>query len=287
MIVDFHTHFGRGGDEQAFLNAMDKHGVDIAVVSPILRTAQENVEEINTVVYELVQRHPDRFVGFACVAADQEKAPELLERYIREWGFRGIKIHPAIQNIFPSDPRLAPLIHKTIELDVPILFHTGGMMRPSARLRACDPLEIDELALTFPQAKIVMAHGDPLGWYPYVAAKHANVYMDTVIPFPDWVELIPGVGERMLENMAFGFGNYRDPKTDQPLLNPDDYDNLELLQELGSRKVIYGSDGGGKHSDFWFRRHISAVRSLQISEESQANILGENAARLLKIEVDR
>ena len=283
MIIDFHTHFGQGSDETAFLQAMDRHGIDMAVVSPILRTAEENVEEINRVVYDLVRRRRDRFLGFASILADLERAPELLQRYVEEWDFKGIKIHPAIQNIFPSDPRLSPLVRKAIELDVPILFHTGGMMRPSARLRACDPLEIDELALTFPQAKIVMAHADPLGWYPYIAAKHAHVYMDTVMPFPDWVELIPGVGEKMLEHMSFGYGYYQDVNTGRPVLSEDDYGNLEYRRELGSRKVIYGSDGGGNQSDFWFSMHLKAVRSLQIPERARNNILGENAAQLLKL----
>lgn len=283
MVVDFHTHFGPGSDETDFLRAMDKHAIDMAVVSPILRTAEEHVGEINGAVHDLVQRHPDRFVGFASVIADLERAPELLRKYVEDWDFRGIKIHPAIQNIFPSDPRLAPLVHTAIELDIPILFHTGGMMRPSARLRACDPLEIDELALAFPEAKIVMAHADPLGWYPYIAAKHANVYMDTVMPFPDWIELIPGVGEKMLEHMSFGYGYYRDSVTGRPILSPDEYGDIGYRRELGSRKLIYGSDGGGSQSDFWFSIHLKAARSLDISEKARANILGENAATLLKL----
>jgi uncharacterized protein len=57
---------------------------------------------------------------------------------------------------------------------------------------------------------------------------------------------------------------------------------LEYFPELEriSRKVVYGSDWPGIPG---ITENIQTVKSLPISEEAKERILGENAARLLKI----
>ena len=278
MIIDIHTHLKAGEDEAAFIGAMDEFGVDKAVLSPILYTAEHKPDEVNRFVCDTVSRHPERFIGFATVHPLLREAPAMLERYVREYGLKGVKLHPVIQNFHPSDPGIYPLMRKAIELDIPLLFHTGPLGGQSS-LRCGDPIEIDDLALAFPEAKIIMAHGDPLGPHPWIVARHPNVYMDTVQRFwSSWhgAPPFPGLVEETLDLIGLHMG-----------VPEKEVDNTALKQELGSRKVLLGSDLISRgNARYWMQSAIEPIRALDISEAAKANILGANAARLLKLEVE-
>ena len=273
MIIDIHTHLKAGEDEAAFIGAMDEFGVDKAVLLPILYTAEHNPDDVNRFVCDAVSRHSNRFIGFATVHPLLREAPSMLERYVREYGLKGVKLHTLIQNFYPSDPGIYPLVRKVIELDIPILFHVGPLRGGQSSLRCADPLEIDDLALAFPEAKIIMSHGDPLGLYPWIVSRHPNVYMDTVSPFSGRATLFPGIVAQTLGILAH--------------VPEEERDNVALKQDLGSRKILYGSDlisrGNARHH---VRKHIEPIRALDISEAAKTNILGANAARLLKLEME-
>src|SRR5690606_20633008 len=98
-----------------------------------------------------------------------------LEAQVNELGMKGLKLHPLLQQFSPVEAYMSPLVEKCIELDVPILFHTGGGYMRDGRLVDADAVRIDELASRHPQAKMIIAHGNPLGPDPYIAARHENV----------------------------------------------------------------------------------------------------------------
>ncbi len=278
MIIDIHTHLKAGEDEAGFIGAMDEFGVDKAVLSPILYTAEDKPDEVNRFVCDAVSRQPERFIGFATVHPLLLGAPSMLERYVREYGLKGMKLHPVIQNFHPCDPGIYPLMRKAIELDIPILFHTGPLSGQSS-LRCGDPIEIDELALAFPKAKIIMAHGDPLGLYPWIVARHTNVYMDTAQRFwNSWhgAPLFSRLIEQTLDLIGLHTG-----------VPEKEVDNTALKQELGSRKALFGSDLLSRgNARYWMRTAIEPIRALDVSDVAKANILGDNAARLLKLELE-
>ena len=253
MVIDFHTHAGRpgqlGGEGtiEDFLRAMDEKGIDIAVVS-----GQGNAPEDNEFIYGLVKAHPDRLVGLARVQATLTNAPERLERYVKDFGFRGLKLSPSSEGYSPTDPLLTPLVLKCIEFDIPILFHTGAMFGRTSRTAYGDAVLFDELAIRHPEAKMVLAHGDPLGPDPYIAGKHPNVYLDTCIRFAQLARLIPGLGEELLKWM----------RTDE--------------------KLIYGSDAIPSR-EWLFEYNLDPILRMDIPEGTRNKILGGTAARLLKL----
>lgn len=256
MIIDVHTHARRGrGTLEEFIATMDACGIDLAGLAAIVPTAPELGESGNEFIYECVARYPDRLFGWCSVVPYEPNAPRELERCIRELGFKGLKLHPPIQGFAPNDPRIFPTIRKAIELDVPILFHTGPVYIQQARLRHGDPVDFDDLALTFPEAKIILAHGDPLGVQPVIAGKHPNVYLDTSFTFTRLARLIPGLGEEVLLRRTTGISQLAD-------------------------KMLLGSDAAPTFLER-FRESVEAVRGLKVPEEVRRKVLGENAARLL------
>jgi len=257
VIIDFHTHYHEGqGDVNALLRAMDAQGVDMAAICAVVRP-DGDVEAANGLIAAQVRAHPDRLVGLACVVPYHEDAPEQLRHFVQE-GFRGLKIHPSMQAFYPSEGRVRPTIEVAAELDIPVLIHTTAMPIPNTRSRYDDPLEIDDLALEVPSAKLVIAHGDPLGPAPAIAAKHPNVYMDTTTTFARMCRLIPGVGEDTLEWMAMVSGEY------------------------GSRKVLFGSDANPMKPER-IAYNLEPLKSLDIPPADKDLILGGNARALLKL----
>jgi len=136
----------------------------------------------NDRVASFVEKFPDRLVGIA--AADLYRpmaAVRELRRCINELGFKGLRIVQWLWNLPPTDRRYYPLYAECVHLDVPVCLQVGhtGPLCPSEPGR---PIPyIDEVALEFPELKIVCGH---IG-YPWtvemiaVATKHPNVFIDT------------------------------------------------------------------------------------------------------------
>jgi hypothetical protein len=255
VIIDFHTHVRRGkGDVKEFIRAMDQRGIDMSVVLPIVPSPAGLGESTNEFVHELTRAYPDRLIGFACVLPTLEDAPAELERAVVDYKFRGLKLHPPIQNFSLLDPRIYPTIRKAVELDIPIIIHTGPIFARESRMRYAGVTDVDDLALIFPEATLVIAHGDPLGDAPVIAAKHPRVYMDTAIVFGRWCRLIPGLAEETMRWMRT------------------------------SDKLIYGSDANPERL-YRFDESLDPVKSMDVAEDAKANVLWKNAARLLKLNV--
>jgi len=136
----------------------------------------------NDEVAALVKKHPDRFVGIGSVDLYRPMdGIRELRRCVRELGFKGLRIVQWLWNLPPTDRHYYPLYAECTELGVPFCFQVGhtGPLCPSEPGR---PIPyIDEVAIEFPELKIVGGH---IG-YPWtvemiaVATKHPNVYIDT------------------------------------------------------------------------------------------------------------
>lgn len=254
MVIDMHVHIQpRNSDDDVlkFLDRMTELGIDMAVVHALGRTRDEVAESTRNIA-RVVEKHPDRLIGFGSVFPSDRNALELLDEQVNEMGLRGLKLHPLLQQFCPGDSYMSPLMDKCIELDIPTLFHTGGGYMRDGRLRDADPVLLDELAGRHPEAKIIIAHGHPFGPDPYIAARHPNVYLDTAMTFAQISRLIPNVGVEMLDWM-----------------NTDE-------------RLLFGSDAFPDHLDL-FPYNLEPVRAMAISEETKAKVLGGNAARLLKL----
>lgn len=172
--------------------------------------------------------------------------PRRLRRLVAEQGFCGIKLTPTYAYFRPDQQPLYAYLAVAEELQVPVLAHTGSSIFEGARMDYGDPLIHDDVARDFPSLTLVMAHGGRGFWYDMAAwlvERHEHLYID-----------VAGLPPQNLHRL---------------------FPNLEAV----AHRVVFGTDWPAIPS---YARNIAAIRGLPISERAQADILGNNAARILR-----
>lgn len=170
-----------------------------------------------------------------------------LEYWVKERGFKGVKLYPTYQYFYPNDQMMYPMYAKAEELGIPVMLHTGSSVFDGARLKYGNPIYIDDIAVDFPNLNILMVHSGRGLWYDqafFLAKLHKNVYME-----------IAGLPPNRL---------------------------LTYFPELerNANKIIFGSDWPGLSS---IAQNIEVIRQLPIAAETKDKILGINATKILKI----
>jgi predicted TIM-barrel fold metal-dependent hydrolase len=203
-------------------------------------------------VLEWWRRSDGFFLPFASVDPNSDDDPAgLLRRYLDAGPIRGLKLYPSYQFFYPDERRVYPLYELCQERGIPVLLHIGSSVIPGTRLKYCDPLHLDDLAVDFPALTVVMAHGGRGFWYDacaFLAAHHENFHIDLT-------GLVP---QRLLEH----------------------FPRLERL----AGKVVFGSDWPAMPRSA--AANASAIRELGLSAAATEAILHENAARLLRLDTD-
>ena len=255
MIIDSHTHIRENqGEVKNFLKAMDENHIDMAIVHPIVPGSENLGYSDNAFVGRLVKEYPDRLMGYACVVPTEEGASDELRKAVEVYGLKGLKLHPPLQNFSMADPRVGKVIETCIDMDLPILIHTGPIYSQFAPLSYSDSLIIDDLAIRYPEAKFIIAHGNPFTMDPIMVAKHPNVYMDTTVVFSQWVKLFPQLGPATFEFM----------RTDD--------------------RIMFGTDANPLRT-FRFKDGLDPLLSMDISEETRDKLLCGNIKKLLKLDI--
>lgn len=135
---------------------------------------------VNDVTAAFVNAHPDRLIGFMSVHPHDPAALEEVERARSDLGLRGIKLGANYQIFDPLESRALAIYREAERHGLPILFHIGTSPVRMAPIRYAHPLVVDEIAMRYPNLKIIMAHmGHP--WTvdtTVVIRKHPNVYAD-------------------------------------------------------------------------------------------------------------
>lgn len=172
MTIDAHMHVG---DFPAFDVGLDARGLDALlrewkieagmVFHPDNAYTREVVETVEG-AWGLYWANP-RTPGYLAEA----------ERYLDHPRFLGVKLHPLLDAYHPNDPAVHPLMERAIERDVPVLVHCG---HPIFTL----PWSIEELAVAFPAAKVIlghMGHGNIvyINGAIDVGSRNPNVYLET------------------------------------------------------------------------------------------------------------
>jgi hypothetical protein len=217
--------FGGVTPEQLFAD-MDEAGVERICLSAWWGPAGELIG--NDTVAELVQKHPERVIGIASADLGRPmSAVRTLRRFVREYGFKGLRIVPWLWNLPPDDRHYYPLYAACCELEIPFLTQIGytGPLCPSEPGRPIPYLE--NVLLDFPELQVIGGHvGFP--WFDEVVAlsgKFPGLFVDTsayvASRYPAaLVEFLRGRGK---ERVMFG--------TNYPMLSPARC--LAGLDELG------------------------------------------------------
>jgi predicted TIM-barrel fold metal-dependent hydrolase len=199
VIVDCHTHLwapehlgppwreevkGAGGRPVDLTADPEAHARGTAAADVAFAFAfhvpRGRVEVPNDYVAGYARANPDRIVGYLSVDPTEEGALQEMDRAVHVLGLRGLKLGPTYQGYHPLDERALAVYERAAELRLPTTFHMGTTPHPWAELEYARPIHVDEIARSFPQLRIVIAHvAHP--WEPealVVARKHPHVYAD-------------------------------------------------------------------------------------------------------------
>ncbi len=190
---------------------------------------------INDAVATFVAAHPDRLLGFMALHPHDPDCLDEFERCRTELDMRGIKLGANYQNFEPLEARALAIYERAQRYGMPILFHQGTSPVREAPIRLSYPLLMDEIAIRYPDLKIIMAHvGHP--WQVetcVVIRKHPNVYADVSAnfyrPFSFWEQMIKASEWNVLDKLLFG--------TDFPVTTVQE--TIDGLRSVN--KVVHGT----------------------------------------------
>jgi predicted TIM-barrel fold metal-dependent hydrolase len=154
--------------------------IELSVAFTIARDRTQVDSGLNDAVAEFVAAAPGRRIGFLSIHPEVDGAEDELERARTDLGLRGIKLGPNYQVFDPLGPAALRVYELAERHGLPILFHQGASPVRDAPLRFAHPLLMDEVAIRFPELRVVMAHlGHPWQRETIVTIrKHPHLYAD-------------------------------------------------------------------------------------------------------------
>lgn len=280
MIIDFHTHTFPDkiaaaaiakmqedchsaafteGTVTALKASMQQAGIERSVVLPVA-TNPLKVNSINDVSLQLTER--EGLTYFGCIHPDTPDWHTELGR-IANAGLKGIKLHPFFQDADIDDIRFLRILDRAGELGLVVVVHAGddigfpGVVRGSPAMIRSALKQVGNLPL-------VLAHMG--GWKNWEQVAELLVETDAYI------------------DTAFSLGHIT-PLDDHYYTNEElqmlsEEEFCRLVRLFGSKRVLFGTDSP------WTDQQQSKeeILALPLSDEEKADILGENARRLLKME---
>lgn len=200
MIVDVHTHIFEPETDfgprlfadlkrcriepKSWGNVSQRHfettkAADVAIVFGI-QAAATGWHVPNDKVAAHVRRAPGRFVFFASIDPGRPGFLQELERCHRDLRCQGVKLAPIYQGVHPLDTRYRDIYAYCEKNRLPILIHMATTFSSGTPLEYARPAHMDQVALDFPELRIVLAHlGHPWeGETIAVIRRNANVYAD-------------------------------------------------------------------------------------------------------------
>ena len=251
------------GTVDALKATMEECGIEKAVTfAPFPHVMKDSnlTQNQNEFLAEQI-KNDDRFVGFGTVNFDQDDIADQV-RHIASLGFKGIKIHPAAQEISVVGEKAFECYAEAVEQGLFLSFHTGLHWH---RLKDYHPVLFDEVAWHFPELQFSMEH---IGGYHFFRdalavicnnarhEPHANVYAG-------WTSVTDDI------------------KGD--IWSLSDEELLAVIHQTGSEQSIFGTDFPFK-SPKRIHTAIDRFEALPISEEAKDGLFGQNLARALGIE---
>lgn len=201
MIVDVHSHAWRSPHDFSddFRRQARRVGAsdDLTVRLEDYRQSIPPDEDVVTVVFggkarlsglwvddayvaQYVQQDPRHLIGFLSLDPTQEGCEGQMRDGHELLGLQGIKLMPMYAGFDPRDERVTPVWEYASRHGLPVLLHTGTTFISQAPLKYTLPRLLDDVAIRFPECKMVLAH---LG-HPYenecvaTIRKHENLYAD-------------------------------------------------------------------------------------------------------------
>ena len=192
-------------DPRMLLGVMDEQRIArVGMVNYPSQDLMGFTDETNEFSARYAEAAPDRLLPYGGVHPRFTKNAVRDVEHLAELGIRVLKIHPPHQqmaaNAYTDGLHSLRDIYATCErLGMPVMIHTGTSIFPGARSKYGNPMEIDDVAIDFPELRIIMAHGGrPLYMAEafFILRRHRQVWLDlSGIPPRSILEYFPRIEE--------------------------------------------------------------------------------------------
>ena len=263
LIIDMHVHLSeekpdsewvwmqwpgsdaRGITAEQFIGKMDacRPRIDMALVFGLTSLASESPErmrEENDYILKVVEAYPDRFVGAGVVDPSWgDRAIEELRRFV-EAGLRVVKIRFSSMHIHANSEAGQRVFAEIERLGALPICHSDWT-------HYSNPLVLGDLAMMFPDLKMVMQHfGEYLSRDALSVCKKAdNVYVDT-----------------------------------SALVHPKNV--VRFIEEVSPDRIMYASDTLSIRGGLQPQDALERILCLGLPEQLEEKVLGGNAIELLR-----
>ncbi|NPA24959.1 MAG: amidohydrolase [Deltaproteobacteria bacterium] len=230
-------------DVEALEGILEAEGVVGGVLLPEYAPETAALVPVERVIE--ISRELPRMVPFGALNPHLHADPAAeFERQL-DLGVKGLKIHGVHCLHRVNDPRLYPAYEICRDRDLPLMLHAGTSIFPGVRLRHADPYDFDDIAVDFPDLKVILCHGGRGFWYQlaeFMVQRHERVWID-----------LSGLPPKNLLRY---------------------YPKLEKL----SHRFVFGTDFPGVPG---IAANAAAITALGLSDEALERIFLGNARRLL------
>jgi len=174
-------------DPQALLQVLDESDVwRVGLVNYPSPDLMGFTDDTNAFAARYAEAAPERLMPYGGVHPRFTKDPEGQVEELLQLGIRLLKIHPPHQ-LFPANAytmgleSLGRIYRRCEERGMPVMVHTGTSIFPGARCKYGRPMELDDVALDFPDLTIIMAHGGRPLWMDeafFILRRHPRVHLE-------------------------------------------------------------------------------------------------------------
>jgi len=249
-LKQYKGHPYQGASVEKYLKLMDEFNIEKAIVMPMndMYFYYNNPDKTNEFFGELQEQYNYRFIGFADIvntgAYFIEDTPHVLEKAIKTYKLKGLKIHPTNLNIDADDLKLVPVLRKAAELKIPVTIHSNPCR--TGYNNNCAPDKINKMIKIFPDLDIITAH---LGGMKYMDAISGCTFVDISYILPVLVKM-HGIEQ-----------------------------TNRILRMFGTDKLIFGTD----YPEGNLETYCDILDQMDFTDEEMERIAYKNILKILKI----
>lgn len=282
MIIDFHTHTfpsfladraiytlghnGRiknyiKGTNDSLISSMNESHVDYSILLPVATkpTQTENINQTAIAINEFSEE--TGLISFGGIHPDNEN-PKKIIKDLAHKGIKGIKLHPIFQKTYIDDIKYLHIIEYACENDMIVLIHAGYDITIPLYNYA-NISHILTMLDTLQPKNMILAHMGGWGCSSQVEGTllGRDVYFDTALSL---LRLKPAPNTKRRPEEA-------------PPLSRERF--LRFVKKHGASKILFGTDCPWDSQ----KNVIQFIKDSGLSDKDTAAILGDNAAKLLKL----
>lgn len=264
-MIDFHTHIfpekivkrtlellqsnnqvsaSTDGTETGLRESSKKAGIDCSVILPVA-TKPGQFESINR--FAMQYRGEDRLLSFGGIHPDTEHPREELT-FLKNHGFKGIKLHPDYQQTFIDDIKYRRIIGIASELGLIVSIHAG--FDPGyPDVTHCTPERIIRMVDDVRPEKLVIAHMGSFMMWDQVEKEMVGI--------PAWFDT--GVVFDYISEEQF----------------------TRLVRKQGADRILFATDSPWSDQT----ASVQALEKTELTEEEKQMIFHTNAEQLLGMQI--